>query len=119
MEQDPRYNNNEWNNNNFPQQPYQPTIIVGEREQKGSSNLAVTSLVLGILAILMSIFLFWAFYIAFVMGAIGLIMGIVSIAQHREGKGMAVAGIITSAIGLLISLVLGFLIILGLAMMAA
>ena len=50
MEQDPRYyNNNEWNNT--PQPPYQPTIIVGEREQKGSSNLAVTSLVLGILSI--------------------------------------------------------------------
>ena len=118
MEQDSRYNNNnDWNNT--PQQPYQPTIIVGEREQKGGSNLAVTSLVLGILAILLSILLFWAFYIAFILGVIGLIMGIVSIAQHREGKGLAVAGIITSSIGLLISLVIGFLIILGLAMMAA
>ncbi len=45
-------------------------------------------------------------------------MGIVSIAQHREGKGLAVAGIITSVIGLLISLVLGLLIIIGLAVMA-
>ena len=52
------------------------------------------------------------------MGVIGIIMGIVSIAQHREGKGLAVAGIITSVIGLLISLVLGLLIIIGLAVMA-
>ncbi len=117
MEQDPRYyNNNEWNNT--PQPPYQPTIIVGEREQKGSSNLAVTSLVLGILSILFSILLFWIFYFAFIMGVIGIIMGIVSIAQHSEGKGLAVAGIITSVIGLLISLVLGLLIIIGLAVMA-
>ena len=117
MEQDPRYyNNNEWNNR--PQPPYQPTIIVGEREQKGSSSLAVTSLVLGILSILFSILLFWIFYFAFIRGVIGIIMGIVSIAQHREGKGLAVAGIITSVIGLLISLVLGLLIIIGLAVMA-
>lgn len=116
MEQEPR--NENWNNyeNNAPDnsQPYRPTVIIGERNPgKKSSNLAVTSLVLGILSIVFCI----VFYLSFIMGVIGLIMGIVSVAQHRDGHGLAVAGIITNGIGLLFSIVIGFLAIVGLMMM--
>lgn len=123
MEQDPRYNNENWNNTPQQgqqpyqqqpyQQPYQQTIIVGESTPSKGNNLAVASLVLGIL----SVVFFFVFYIAFILAVIGLIVGIVSVAQHRDGKSMAVAGIIISAIGLLISIVIGFLFIVGLAVM--
>ncbi|MCI8599591.1 MAG: DUF4190 domain-containing protein [Lachnospiraceae bacterium] len=112
MEQDPRNENfNSYENNS---QPYRPTVIIGERnpDQK-SSNLAVTSLVLGILSIIFCI----VFYISVIMGLIGLILGIVSVAQHRDGRGLAIAGIITNGIGLVLGVIIGFLAILGTMMM--
>ena len=35
-------------------------------------------------------------------GIVGLILGIISIAKDKPGKGMAVAGIVTSAIGIVL-----------------
>ena len=114
MEQEPRNDNwNNWNNNG--QQPHQPVIIVGEQDpnaHKKNSNLAAASLVTGIL----SIVLFWIPWIAIILGIIGLITGIICLVQHRAGHGAAIAGVITSSIGTLIALVIGFIYILAIAM---
>ena len=107
MEQEPRNENrNNWENGG--QQPYRPVIIVGEQDQSASkknNNLSSISLVLGIL----SLVLFWVPWLTFILGVIGLITGIVSLVQHRDGHGAAVAGVITSSIGTLVALVVGFL----------
>ena len=114
MEQEPR--NENWNNwENGGQQLHRPVIIVGEQDpsvHKKNSNLSSISLVLGIL----SLVLFWVPWITFILGVIGLITGIVSLVQHRDGHGAAVAGVITSSIGILVALVIGFLYILAIAM---
>lgn len=91
----------EWEEN------HSPVILVGEQHpvQKRNSNYAATSLALGIL----SIVLVFVFYVSFVEGLIGLILGIISLSQGRDGRGMAIGGCITSGIGMLISLVVGFL----------
>lgn len=106
----------DWNNNYYEEQPRKPVIIVGEPDtgqHKKNSNASVTALTLGIL----SLVFFWIPYIALVLAVIGLINGIISIAQQRDGQKMAVAGIITSGIGAILSLIAGFVGIL--AMIAA
>ena len=89
-------------------------IIVGEpeRDKKETSNLAVSSLVLGILTLVF----FWVPYLAIITGIIAVIQGIINVAQRRAGQGMAVAGIVTGALGVLISLFLVFLFLVGLSM---
>lgn len=64
-----------------------------------NNGLAVASMVLGIIALLAS-----CFY-GGVLGIVSLILGIVSVAMNRSGKGMAVAGIVTSSISILITAV--------------
>lgn len=107
MEQGP--GNEKWNNwENGEQHPHQPVIIVGEQDpnaHKKNSNMASISLVAGIL----SIVLFWVPWITFILGIVGLILGIVSLVQHRDGHGAAIAGVIISSIGTLIALIIGFI----------
>lgn len=93
-------------------QPRQPVIIVGEpeRDKRQTKNLAISSLVLGILSLVFC----WIPYIALIVGIIALVQGIVSIAQHRAGQGMAVAGIITGGLGTLLGFILGFFMVIGL-----
>ncbi len=113
--EEPRSDN--WNNwNNGGPQPHQPVIVVGEQNpeaHKRSNNLAAISLVTGIL----SLVFFWVPWITFILGMIGLITGIVSLVQHREGHGAAVAGVITSAIGIVVALVIILFLVLAFAAM--
>lgn len=83
------------NAQNYSAQPdpysyYQPNVP----EKKG---LAIVSMVLGILAVVTSCFPF----VSVVLGLVALILGIMVIAKKTGGKGMAIAGIVTGAIGLL------------------
>ena len=101
MEQEPR-NENYWANGGT---PHQPVVIVGEQDpdaDRKNNSLSVVSLVFGIL----SLVLFMVPWIAFILGLVGLITGIVSLVQHRDGHGAAVAGVITSAIGIVIALII-------------
>lgn len=81
------------NNQNFNQMPQQP---------QGGAGLAIASMVLGICSIVFCCL----GYIAIVIAIVGLILGIVSLKGQRAGRGMAIAGIITSAIGLILLVVL-------------
>ena len=77
------------NNNGMPQQ-----------EKKG---LAIASMVLGITSIVPG----WCIpYLPFILGLIGVILGGVSLSKKQGGKGMAVAGLVTSIISLVIYLIL-------------
>lgn len=92
----------------YDEQPKTPVIIVGEQdpeENRKNSNASVTSLVLGILSMVFSCM----FCLSVVMSVVGMIFGIISIVQQRDGKNMAIAGIITSGIGLVLAVFMGFL----------
>ncbi len=65
-----------------------------------SNGMAIASLVLGILALLMSLIPFIG-VIAWILAPLGLIFGFIAIGKP-SGKGMAIGGLITSGLGLLI-----------------
>lgn len=77
----------------------------GPRHAAGGNGVAVAALVCGILAMV----LFFAFPLAILLGLVGLILGIVGVRRARHPatgrKGMAVAGIITSVLGLVLGMV--------------
>ena len=72
-------------------------------EQTGSQGLAVTSLVLGILAIVTSI----VWYIGIVLGVLAIIFGAISI---KSGRKKAIAGIVTGSVGVVLSLLIVWLV---------
>lgn len=82
---------------------HQPIIIVGEQDKKKDMNAAVTSMVLGIFSILFC----WLPYITIFLSLAGLIFGIISLAKRQEGQGMAIAGVIISVFGILLSIFMG------------
>lgn len=89
------------------QQPYQnyaqPQRVVVHAEDVSKSNgLATASLVLGIL----SLVFFCIYYVAIILAIIGAILGIVSLAQKRGGRGLAIAGVVTSGIGFALSVLI-------------
>lgn len=83
--------------------------------QAPRNGLAIASLVLGIVGIVVGLPLFTGF-LAVILGVIGLILGLVNRSRLRsrvsDASGMTLAGIITSAIAILIGLG-GFLVIAG------
>ena len=91
------------NNYNTPpqygQQPYQPNNYNAapmDPEEKTAKNFGITSLVLGIVSL---------FCCGILTSIPGLIFGIISITKKKENNGMAIAGIIISAIGLIATIV--------------
>jgi len=66
--------------------------------------MSVAALVLGIVSFVLSC----VYYISIPAAIVGLILGIISIKGNKGGKGMAIAGIILSGIGLLFALVIVF-----------
>ena len=72
-------------------------------EQTGGQGLAIASLVLGILAIVTS--LVW--YIGITLGALAIIFGAISI---KNGRGKAIAGIVTGSVGVVLSLLIVWLV---------
>ena len=82
--------------------PRQQVIVIGEPvpDKRTTKNLAICSLVLGILAIVFS----FLPYIGIILALIALPQGIVSLVQKRPGKGLAIAGIITGIFGILLSI---------------
>lgn len=68
--------------------------------EKKSNGLGIASMVLGIIALLLS-----CCYGGF-LGIIGLILGIIVVTKQDVKKGTAIAGIITSGIALLLTLIL-------------
>lgn len=94
--------------------PQQPQVIIQQEPQapadeKAKSRwMAITSMVLGILS-LVSILSFDEFDEEEAFGVLlfmilALVFGIVSLCQKRDGKGMAIAGIVTAAIAILLDL---------------
>lgn len=98
-------NPNPWAADPFgqPRLPRQPVVIDTMVNKK--SQLATTSLVLGILGIVFC----WALIFPIIMGLIGLIMGIISLFKTTENSGVAVAGTITSGVGMALNIAITLL----------
>jgi len=92
-------------NQPYPPQPYPPTYPPPPQ----GNGMAVTAMVLGILAIILCWvpFLNWLLaLLAIIFGAIG-----ISVANKRQsGKGMAIAGLVCGAIGAIIGILLVLLV---------
>lgn len=71
------------------------------KEGNGNIGFAIASLICGILSILCCCFV----WLALVLGIAGIVLGIITLTQKYEGKGMAIAGIITGGVGLLLFLI--------------
>lgn len=83
------YNNNAYNN-------YEPYS-----ENNGKKGMAIASMVLGIIALVTCI----CYCSAIPLGIVSIILAIIVLVKHKNGKGFAITGIITSAIGIIISIV--------------
>ncbi|MCH5274305.1 MAG: hypothetical protein J1E65_00595 [Lachnospiraceae bacterium] len=88
--------------NNFgqpyiPSQPYPP--MARQQQQSGGMGLAIAGMVFGILSILLCI----CNILDLVLVLPGIILSGVALAGHHEGKGMAIAGLVCSIIGFLLS----------------
>lgn len=98
-----------YNQQGYPQQNFGGYTYIPYPKQP-STGMAIASLVLGIISIFMSLFMF-SFPVLFLLPIIGLILGIVFKCKHLPvGKGLSTAGIITSAIGLIIPIIILILI---------
>lgn len=93
-----------YEDNNYYQEDPQKPVIINQMEDynsKKSNGMSIASLVLGIT----SIILCCACGFPVILGTVGLIFGIISLVQNRQDSGMAVAGIITSTIGIILGIV--------------
>lgn len=87
-------------------------------EQKPGSGLAIASLVCGILGVLTGIFIFSGLS----LGLAGIVLGIVALVKVKNGtasgKGMAIGGIVTGALGMIVAVVVLILGMIGIGMLS-
>lgn len=74
-------------------------------EEKGTSGLAIASMVLGIVSLCISCIPI----ISIICSILGLVFGCISLRGNKSGRGMAIAGIITSIVSIILMII--FLII--------
>ena len=73
----------------------------GRKQTAYQKSRHFLSRVFGILSIVFCIF----FYVSIFLGIIGLIQALMSLGQHRDGRSHAIAGVITSTIGTVLSVI--------------
>lgn len=66
-------------------------------QQEGSKGFAIAGMVLGIISIVCCC----SWYIGGICGIVGLVLSIIALVKKLPGRGMAIAGVICSVIGLL------------------
>ena len=87
--------------------PAQTTV----KEGNGNIGFAIASLICGILSILCCCFV----WLALVLGIAGIVLGIITLTQKYEGKGMAIAGIVLSILSIVVTIIL---IVVGVAVLS-
>ena len=93
------YNSSPYYQNSYPQSSYQDSYGRTEKRQNPGSGFAVAGLVLGI----MSIVLFWTMPLAMIMAVIGIILSVIALSKNQS-RGLSIAGIITSIVGGILSI---------------
>ena len=106
LSQEPSNDKNDYpnlgGNQNMNNYGYDPNMF-----QKDNSGLAIASLIIGIISICCCC----AWYIGAFLGVIGLALGIVALKDGAKQKGIAIAGIVTSSVGLLLTLLFVVLVV--------
>lgn len=94
--------------NTNPQTPASPEVNQGQGEPQvaqpqaqGGNGMGVASMVLGIIALLSV----WLWFVSIPLAVIALVLGIIA-RKNKAGRGMAIAGIITSAIAIVVSAII-------------
>ena len=86
----------------YQQNPYQQQYQQYQQPApKKDQALSIGALVCGI----MSVILCCVFYIALPISIVGVILGILSLKKKKDGRNMAIIGIVLSSIGLLIAII--------------
>lgn len=88
--------NNYGYSNNEPYNNYVP-------EPEDGPGFSIAGMVCGILSIVLCC---CNQYVSGILSIVGLVLSIMALKQHRPGRGMAIAGVVCSAIGLIIALIL-------------
>lgn len=70
----------------------------------GSTGMGIISMILGIVALLMSCCVS-KWWLTLIVAACSIVLGILSIQKNSEGKGMAIAGIVCSCIAVLMGVI--------------
>lgn len=65
----------------------------------GARGLGIASMVLGIIALLIACWSAW--WLTIILAVLSIVFGIISIQKNDSGKGMSIAGIVCSAVALL------------------
>lgn len=102
------YYNDNASNNAYAENTYQTDPRFAER--KKTSGKGIAGLILGIVTIVLCCIPF----VSVITGIIGLILAIVCLSK-KEAKGLGIAGVITSAIGLVLSVIMIFVWVFGFA----
>lgn len=108
------YNQNYPRQYGQPQQYNPPYYNAQYPEYNGDINnnkngFAIASFVLGLISILFCLISFTGaciWLISFPASIVGLILGIVSLKKHEQGKGMAITGIVTSALSIVFFIII-------------
>lgn len=102
----PNYNQQNYNQQNFTQQGWNPyggyNPQMYKKRKSDNSGLAAGSLALGI----SSLVFFLMFFVSMPLAIVAVILGIVSLAKYKKGRGLAVGGIVTSVITIVLYFVI-------------
>lgn len=87
----------------FNSQPYDDYSNgdINEQSQNGSKSMAVTSMVLGIIALVICL----CFILSIPLGIVSIILAIIVLVKKKNGKPFAITGLVTSIISILVSIV--------------
>lgn len=80
----------------YPQSPY--------RGPQPGRGMAITSLVFGIIAVVLCLIPFIGF-ISIVGGLVAVAVGIIALAKKKPGRGMSIAGVIMGGLGLIVAVI--------------
>lgn len=80
-----------------------------QKSPAGGNELAIVSMVCGIISIVICC----VFYLSGPLAVIAVVLGIVSLSKQMNGKGMAIAGIVTGSIGVLLALAMVLVVLLA------
>jgi Sec-independent protein translocase protein TatA len=100
---------NPYPNQNPNQDPYQPSQQHPYQVPPSADGFAITSMVLGIIAVLTC-------YFGIILGVVAVIFGHLSLGKMKRdpklgGRGMAIAGLATGYVGIAISIVFGVMLL--------
>lgn len=104
------YQNNPYQTNQYQNNMYNSYSNQGygtpQDMDGGAMGMAVASLILGIVALILSCCLGGTWWLDIIIAVAGLVFGIISVHKNSSGKGMAIAGIICSSIAIVMVIVL-------------